>query len=125
MKKYRIGEILYEEKPVEINAGKKTTELIVTNIGDRPIQVGSHYHFFECNFALKFDREQAFGKHLDIPAGTAVRFDPGEATKIEVIEYSGDKKIMGFNKMTMGYADDDQTKLAAFEKVHRREREED
>lgn len=123
MSGYKIGEIIYTEEPVEINKGKNSIELIVTNTGDRPIQVGSHYHFFECNFALKFDREKAFGMHLDIPAGTAARFDPGEDRSVSLVPYSGIKKIMGFNGLTMGLADDEAVKKSAFEKMHKRENE--
>ena len=74
---YKIGEIIYREKNIVLNEGLKTAEVIVANDGDRVVQVGSHYHFFEVNKYLRFDREKAFGKHLDIPAGTAVRFEPG------------------------------------------------
>ena len=123
MEKIKIGKIIYAKEPIEINAGKTSLELIVTNNGDRPIQVGSHYHFFECNFALRFDREASYGRRLDIPAGTAVRFEPGEDTKVQLIEYSGEKKVMGFNKMTMGYIGDQQTKRQAFENLHKRESE--
>ena len=93
-------------------------------MGDRPVQVGSHYHFFECNFALKFDRESVFGRHLDIPAGTAVRFEPGEETRVGLVEYDGDRKIMGFNEITMGYADDETTRQDAIIRVRKRESEE-
>lgn len=119
----KIGTILYENRNIVLNKGKQMTELIVTNMGDRPIQVGSHYHFFECNFALKFNREKAYGKHLDIPAGTAVRFDPGEDTKVQLVDYSGRQRIMGFNGMTMGDIKDEQIRKKAFERIHVRERE--
>jgi urease beta subunit len=123
MSGYKIGEVIYGDEPIEINKGKESVDLIVTNTGDRPIQVGSHYHFFECNFALKFDRERAFGMHLDIPAGTAARFDPGEDKRVSLVPYSGIRKIMGFNGLTMGLADDKTVKELALEKMHERENE--
>lgn len=123
MKNYKIGEIIYRNEPIMINKSKESIELIVTNTGDRPIQVGSHYHFFECNFWLKFDREKAFGLHLDIPAGTAARFEPGEDRSVSLVRYSGRQKIMGFNGLTMGLVNDDSVKRAALEKMHKKENE--
>ena len=120
----KIGEIFYKKGEIEINKGKEAKYITVVNMGDRPVQVGSHYHFFECNFALKFDRESVFGRHLDIPAGTAVRFEPGEETRVGLVEYDGDRKIMGFNEITMGYADDETTRQAAIIRVRKRESEE-
>lgn len=120
----KIGEIFYKKGEIEINKGKEAKYITVVNMGDRPVQVGSHYHFFECNFALRFDREAAFGRHLDIPAGMAVRFGPGEETRVGLVEYDGDRKIMGFNEMTMGYADDETTKKDAIIRVRKRESEE-
>lgn len=110
---YKIGEIICKKTPVVINEGKKTKELIVSNLGDRAIQVGSHYHFFECNKALSFQREEAFGMHLDIPAGTAIRFEPGEETKVTLTEYSGTKTIRGFNGLTNGCVTDDKVRKKA------------
>jgi urease subunit gamma/beta len=87
---------------IEINAGRATAELPVTNLGDRPIQVGSHYHFIETNAALKFDRARAYGKRLDIPAGTAVRFEPGETKTVKLVEIAGRKVIRGGNQIANG-----------------------
>ncbi|REE82745.1 urease subunit beta [Paenibacillus taihuensis] len=89
---------------LELNAGRQTTRLLVANIGDRPIQVGSHYHFFEVNRALRFDREAAFGMRLDIPAGTAVRFEPGEEKPVQLVELGGSKKSFGLNALANGLA---------------------
>ena len=85
-----------------MNEGRKTVSLSVTNSGDRPIQVGSHYHFFETNEALKFDRKRAYGFRLNIAAGTAVRFEPGQSRTVELVEVSGGKKIYGFTGKVMG-----------------------
>jgi urease subunit beta len=95
------GEYLLDEShgPVTANAGRKTLRLLVRNTGDRPIQVGSHYHFFETNRALAFDRAAAYGLRLNIPAGTAVRFEPGEEKEIELVEYGGRRAIHGFNAL--------------------------
>lgn len=87
---------------IELNAGRKTTELKVTNLGDRPIQVGSHYHFIETNASLKFDRAAAYGYRLDIPAGTAVRFEPGETKTVKLVEIAGKKVIRGGNNLASG-----------------------
>jgi urease subunit gamma/beta len=87
---------------IELNAGRATAEILVTNLGDRPIQVGSHYHFIETNAALKFDRGTAYGKRLDIPAGTAVRFEPGESKTVKLVEIAGKKIIRGGNNLASG-----------------------
>jgi len=87
---------------IELNVGRATAELSVTNLGDRPIQVGSHYHFIETNGALKFDRARAYGKRLDIPAGTAVRFEPGETKTVKLVEIAGEKVIRGGNNLAGG-----------------------
>ncbi|SEO24823.1 urease subunit beta [Paenibacillus sp. OV219] len=89
---------------LELNAGRQTTKLLVANIGDRPIQVGSHFHFFEVNRALRFDREAAFGMRLDIPAGTAVRFEPGEEKPVQLVELGGSKLSYGLNALSGGAA---------------------
>ncbi len=93
------GEYLLDDSqgPVIANAGRKTQRLLVRNTGDRPIQVGSHYHFFETNRALAFDRAAAYGLRLNIPAGTAVRFEPGEEKEVELAEFGGRRAIRGFN----------------------------
>lgn len=96
------GEIIPAEGDIEINAGRAKTKVKAINTGDRPIQVGSHFHFFEVNKALDFDRAQAFGMHLDIPAGTAVRFEPGEAKEVELVAFGGTGEIFGLNGLTNG-----------------------
>jgi urease subunit beta len=90
------GEILCAAGEIELNAGRPTVELAVVNSGDRPIQVGSHYHFYETNPALRFDREKARGFRLDIPAGTAVRFEPGESRSVRLVAYAGARIVQGF-----------------------------
>ena len=90
------GEILCASGDIELNAGRPTVELIVVNSGDRPIQVGSHYHFFETNPALQFERRKARGFRLDIPAGTAVRFEPGENRSVRLVAYAGARIVQGF-----------------------------
>jgi urease subunit gamma/beta len=96
------GEIIAAEGEIEINAGRARTTVIAVNTGDRPIQIGSHYHFFETNRALEFDREQAFGMHLDIPAGTAVRFEPGESKEVALVAFGGSGEVFGLNRLTDG-----------------------
>jgi urease subunit beta len=96
------GEIRTKEGEIEINAGRKTVTLSVANTGDRPIQVGSHYHFFETNDALRFERQKARGFRLNIPAGTAVRFEPGQTRTVELVEYDGAKTVFGFQGKLMG-----------------------
>jgi urease subunit gamma/beta len=96
------GEIIAAEGDIEINAGRPKVSVRAINTGDRPIQVGSHFHFFEVNKALDFDREKAFGMHLDIPAGTAVRFEPGEAKDVALVSFGGTGEIYGLNGLTNG-----------------------
>ncbi len=96
------GEYLLGDGDVVANAGRRTVELLVANRGDRPIQVGSHFHFFEVNRALGFDRAQAFGMRLDIPAGTAVRFEPGDARRVTLVEIAGARSVFGLNGLTDG-----------------------
>ncbi|GHA16076.1 urease subunit beta [Devosia pacifica] len=96
------GEIITREGELELNAGTEAITLEVANTGDRPIQVGSHYHFFETNPALAFDREKARGKRLDIAAGTAVRFEPGQTREVRLIDYSGNGVVIGFRQAVMG-----------------------
>jgi len=91
------GEIITAPGEIEINAGRPTVTLIVANTGDRPIQVGSHYHFYETNAALTFDREPARGYRLDIPAGTAARFEPGQSREVRLVAYAGERRVIGFN----------------------------
>lgn len=99
------GEYLLASDPVMANVGRQTLELEVSNIGDRPIQVGSHFHFFEVNRSLRFNRAQAFGMRLNIPAGTAVRFEPGDNKKVMLVELGGASKVYGLNGLTNGPAD--------------------
>ena len=96
------GEIFPADGEIEINAGAEAVTVTVANTGDRPIQVGSHYHFFETNGALDFDREAARGRRLDIAAGTAVRFEPGQSRDVTLVPIVGDRKIFGFNQQIMG-----------------------
>ena len=91
------GELITEEGFIELNKGREITTLKVANISDRPIQIGSHYHFFESNQGLNFDRHKSLGKRLDIPAGTAIRFEPGDQREVNLVPYAGDRKIFGFN----------------------------
>jgi urease subunit beta len=96
------GEIITDAGEIEMNTGRKTVTLAVANTGDRPIQVGSHFHFYEANLALRFDREQSRGFRLNITAGTAVRFEPGQKRTVELIEFAGDRIVYGFNAQVMG-----------------------
>lgn len=96
------GELFIDDGDIEINAARQTVTLKVTNTGDRPVQIGSHYHFFETNKALDFDRAEAYGMHLDIPAGTAVRFEPGEAREVTLVEFGGTGELYGLNGLTNG-----------------------
>ena len=96
------GELFIEDGEIELNAGRETRSLDVANSGDRPIQVGSHYHFYETNTALHFDREKAKGFRLNIPAGTAVRFEPGQSRTVELVALGGDRVVYGFNAKVMG-----------------------
>ena len=96
------GEFLVATGDIELNTGRPTVTLIVANTGDRPIQVGSHYHFYETNTALVFDREQARGYRLDIPAGTATRFEPGQTREVRLVAYAGERRVVGFNGMING-----------------------
>lgn len=96
------GEIIAKEGDIELNAGLPTVTIEVSNTGDRPVQVGSHYHFFETNAGLSFDREKARGMRLDIPAGTAVRFEPGQTRQVTLIPLSGKREVYGFRQQIMG-----------------------
>jgi urease subunit beta len=96
------GEIIAAAGEIEINAGRPSLTLVVANTGDRPIQVGSHYHFFETNVALAFDREKARGYRLDIPAGTAVRFEPGQSREVRLVAYAGARRVFGFRGLVNG-----------------------
>ncbi|MGQ9870582.1 urease subunit beta [Leptodesmis sp.] len=96
------GEMFVEEGDIELNAGRATVTITVANTGDRPIQVGSHFHFYEVNNALRFDREQARGMRLDIPAGTAVRFEPGDEKAVNLVALAGSREVYGFNNRING-----------------------
>jgi urease subunit beta len=96
------GEYILKEEDIIANEGRKTVTITVVNTGDRPVQIGSHFHFFEVNKQMNFDRKKAFGMRLNIPAGTAVRFEPGEEHEVELVEFGGKKKISGFNNLTNG-----------------------
>jgi urease subunit beta len=100
------GEILPAEGEITLNAGRDTVTLTVANTGDRPVQVGSHYHFFETNAALAFDRDKARGFRLDIPAGTAVRFEPGQSREVTLVAYAGHRIVHGFNALIAGPLED-------------------
>lgn len=108
------GEFYLEEGDITLNAGKESFSISVTNTADRPIQVGSHFHFFEANKKLMFDRKMAYGKRMDIPAGTAVRFEPGETKTVYLIDIGGARKIHGLNGLTEGYLDDPKVRETAF-----------
>jgi len=99
------GEFLIADGEIELNAGRPSVTLTVANAGDRPIQVGSHYHFFETNDALEFERNKARGMRLDIPAGTAVRFEPGQSREVTLVPYAGSRRVYGFNGKVMGGLD--------------------
>lgn len=96
------GELFVEEGEIELNAGRETVTITVANTGDRPIQVGSHFHFYEVNNALRFDREQARGMRLDIPAGTAVRFEPGDEKAVTLVALAGSREVYGLNNRVNG-----------------------
>lgn len=99
------GELLPEDGELELNAGRPVTTIEVANSGDRPVQVGSHFHFFEANAALKFDRKAARGQRLDIPAGTAIRFEPGDSRAVQLVPLAGERRVFGFNGLVNGPLD--------------------
>lgn len=94
------GEIITGKNFIELNKGKETKQLKVSNLGDRPIQVGSHFHFFEVNKFLSFNRQESYGMHLDIPSGTSIRFEPGEEKTVQLVAFGGRKRIYGLNNLT-------------------------
>ena len=111
------GEVILGEGEIEAFKGRQTVELIVANTGDRPIQVGSHCHFFEANRALRFDREKAYGFRLQVPAGTAVRFEPGEDKRVTLVSIGGNRVAYGINGLTHGRLDDPHVKQQALAKA--------
>ena len=111
------GEVKVAEGEIILNEGRPTVELTVRNLGDRPIQVGSHYHFFEVNKELECDRAAAFGMRLDIPAGTAVRFEPGEEKVVHLVALAGDRQVHGLNQLTEGSLDDLQTRARSMQRA--------
>ena len=113
------GEYVLSSEPVICNENRKTSKITVNNTGDRPCQVGSHTHFFEVNRALEFPREKAFGYRLNIPAGTSVRFEPGDSKEVELCELGGKRICFGFNALTMGSMNTTVVKKAALEKAKR------
>jgi urease beta subunit len=113
------GEYFLLDTPIELNAGRATRRFDVTNRGDRPVQVGSHCHFFEVNGCLAFDRAAAYGMRLNVPAGTAVRFEPGDTREVEVVALGGRREVIGFNGLVNGPLDDEATRVRALAAVRR------
>lgn len=111
------GQILCASGSIELNSGRELKQIMIANTGDRPIQVGSHYHFFEVNKALKFDRVAALGFRLDIPAGTAVRFEPGDTKQVQIVAMAGNRQVYGLNNLVDGDLDDEDTRRRAIEKM--------
>jgi len=106
------GEYILKKGSIECNVGRPVTQITVVNTGDRPVQVGSHFHFFEANRLLQFEREKAFGMRLNIAAGTAVRFEPGEEKEVELVSFGGNKKIVGFSNLADGNINGENKELA-------------
>lgn len=98
-----VGGVVLKDDPIEYNVNRRTVKLTVRNTGDRPVQIGSHFHFFEVNRYMEFDRPKAFGYHLNIPATTAVRFEPGEEKEVELVSYAGKQRVIGFDGLVDGY----------------------
>jgi urease subunit beta len=111
------GELLPADDPIEINAGRETAAVTVENTGDRPVQVGSHFHFFETNPELEFDREAAYGMRLNVPAGTAIRFEPGSERDIELVAVGGDRIVYGMGGLVGGELDDEDVRERALERA--------
>jgi urease subunit gamma/beta len=114
------GEIITPAGEIELNAGRRRARLVVRNTGDRGVQIGSHYHFFEVNKALEFDREAAFGMRLDCPSGTAVRFEPGESKEVDLVAYAGTGEVSGFNGLVDGPVGRPETRARALERARTR-----
>lgn len=98
-----VGGVILADNPIEYNSDRRTVKLKVRNTGDRPIQIGSHFHFFEVNRYMEFDREKAYGYHLNIPATTAIRFEPGDEREVELVAFSGKRRVIGFDDLVNGY----------------------
>jgi urease subunit beta len=113
----RKTKVQHDGDSIEINAGRPTATLKVTNTGDRPLQIGSHFHFFEVNPAMRFEREKAWGMHLDIAAGTGVRFEPGETKQVTLVAYAGARRLVGFNGLVNGGLDAERTKADAMRRL--------
>jgi urease subunit beta len=113
------GELIPADEPIEINADRETTSVTVENTGDRPSQVGSHFHFFETNPALAFDRKSAYGMRLDIPAGTAIRFEPGCEKDVDLVAIGGDRIVKGMGGLVNGELDTDEVREQAFERARK------
>ncbi|PSB30243.1 urease subunit beta [Chlorogloea sp. CCALA 695] len=111
------GQILCASGSIKLNCDRELKQITVANTGDRPIQVGSHYHFFEVNKALKFDRVAALGFRLDIPAGTAVRFEPGDTKQVQIVAMAGNRQVYGLNNLVDGDLDNEDTRRRAIEKM--------
>lgn len=110
------GEYLFDGPDLELNAGREVVTIVVNNTGDRPIQVGSHYHFFETNRALVFDRVKAYGMRLNLPSGTSARFEPGDIKEVKLVAYCGHRVIYGFNGLVMGRLDDPYTRESSLKR---------
>jgi urease beta subunit len=113
------GEYFLAPGPIELNAGRATRRLEVANTGDRPVQVGSHFHFFEVNRCLAFDRTAAYGMRLNVASGTAVRFEPGDTREVELVAIGGSREVIGLNRLVEGALDDDAVRAAALKAVGR------
>jgi urease subunit beta len=112
------GEYFVDDAPIELNAGRATATVQVNNTGDRPIQVGSHFHFFEVNRALVFDRAAAYGMRLDLPSGTGVRFEPGDVKTVQLVALAGERRVYGGNNLVMGELDDTGVREKAMQRLH-------
>jgi urease beta subunit len=110
------GEYLFDGPDLELNAGRPVVTLRVNNTGDRPVQIGAHYHFFEVNKALVLDREKAYGMRLDLPSGTSVRFEPGEVKEVRLVPYGGARVVYGFNALVNGRLDDPYTRAMSLKR---------
>ena len=114
------GEVLPASDPVRINEERETTAVTVENTGDRPVQVGSHFHFFEANPGLRFDRERAYGFRLNVPAGTAIRFEPGQEREVDLVAIGGDRIVHGMSGLVGGSLDDEEIRERALERARER-----